>query len=99
MADAKVWEWAGISFGDYDTLLLQKSIKNLSAKTGSSSMRLWGKICGTLADYFVVEATLEGGGEGADGDGEENSEASEPRGTGVNQFVYFVTNSPLKDWI
>lgn len=72
----------------------------LSAKTGASSMRLWGKICGTKADYFIVEATLEGG-EAANEDGNEGNsiEVAEPRGTGVNQYVYFVTNSPLKQWV
>lgn len=100
-ADAQVWKWAGISFGDYDTLLLQKSIKLLSAKTGASSMRFWGKITGTKADYFIVEATVEGGdvGEGEGGEENEVQEATEPRGTGINQFAYFVTNSPLKQWV
>lgn len=79
-------------------------MKALSAKTGSPSMRFWGKITGTKADYFVVEATLEGGGGGGDGgeeggEGEQETEAAEARGSGTNQFVYFVTNSPLKDWV
>ena len=99
LADQKIWQWAGISFGETDTLLLQKSIKELSVKTGASSMRLWGKILGSNADYFIVEAVQEGGeGEGeGEGDGEA-VEAAEPRGSGVNQFVYWVTNSPLKSW-
>lgn len=84
MGDAKIWEWAGISLGDFDTLLLQKSIKLLSAKTGAGSIRFWGKISGTKADYYIAEATLEGG-EAEGGDGEEgDTEPTEPRGTGIN---------------
>lgn len=26
-SDAKQWEWAGVSFGDYDLMLLQKNLK------------------------------------------------------------------------
>jgi radial spoke head protein 4A len=63
-------------------------------------MRFWGKIIGTKADYFIAEATLEGGG-GEEGDGgeEETVEVGEPRGSGANTFVYFVTNSPLQPWV
>ena len=39
---------------------------------------------------------MEGGEEEVD---EANTEETEPRGSGVNQFVYFVTNSPLKPWV
>ena len=48
-------------------------------------MRLWGKIHGSQADYFIVEAVQEGGGEGEEG-GEDDGgkEAAEPRGTGAN---------------
>jgi radial spoke head protein 4/6 len=74
-------------------MLLQKSINALIAKSGASSMRFWGKIKGTQMDYFVVEATQEGGAEP-----EEGAEAGEARGTGANQYVYWVTNSPVKDW-
>jgi len=58
----------------------------LSAKTGSSFMRFWGKICGTKADYYIVESNLEGGGDAGEGEGEEyeNTETIEPRGSGVN---------------
>jgi hypothetical protein len=59
-------------------MLLQKSIKELIGKSGASSMRFWGKIKGTKSDYFVVEATQEGG------EAEEGGEAAEPRGTGAN---------------
>ena len=30
LSDQKVWQWAGVSFGETDIILLQKSIKELS---------------------------------------------------------------------
>ena len=85
LSDQKVWEWAGVSFGEQDIILLQKTIKELSQKTGASSMKLWGKIYGSQHDYYIVEAVQEGGeGEEAEGDGEVAVEAAEPRGTGAN---------------
>jgi len=58
-------------------------------------MRLWGKIRGTEKDYYVAEGKLEaaegGEGEGAAALGDD----AEARGTGVNVFVYWVTNSAM----
>jgi hypothetical protein len=36
VADSKVWEWAGIGFGQFETMLLQKSIKALAVSSGMS---------------------------------------------------------------
>ena len=55
-------------------------------------MRLWGKIRGTERDYFVAEGKLEAAEEGGDAGLAEDAEA---RGTGVNVFVYWVTNSSM----
>ena len=55
------------------------------------SLRLWGKIYGTEKDYYIVEGILEG-----EVDAEEGIE---PRGTGANQFVYWVTENPGQEWI
>ena len=64
-------------------------------------MRLWGKIKGTERDYYVAEgivdsAPAEDGAE--DGGAAAVTEASEPRGTGVNKFCYLVCNSPNGTW-
>ena len=95
LADSKVWQWAGVGFGEYDTLLLQKSLKKLIATSGASSLRFWGKIKGTEKDYFIAEGTQEAG---EPVEGEESTEVAEPRGQGVNKFVYWVCNSPLGEW-
>lgn len=62
-------------------------------------MRLWGKITGTKADYYVVEATMPEGD--AEEGGEEAGEDAEARGAtdSANKYVYFVTNSPIKPWV
>jgi hypothetical protein len=59
-------------------------------------VRFFGKISGTERDYYVAEGTLEGEDEGAEG--EEKPADFEPRGSGVNKFVYWVTNNILDKW-
>lgn len=65
--DAKVWEWAGVSFGEYELMLLIKSIQKLAKDSQAAQLRLWGKIRGTQKDYYVVEGTLPEAGEGEGG--------------------------------
>jgi len=66
-----LYPWAGISLGEYGCLILQKSLKDLCTKSGASNMRFWGKIRGTVADYYIAEGTADAApAEGGDG-GEE----------------------------
>ena len=74
-------------------------MKELSIKTGAASLRFWGKIKGTQADYYVAEAVLAGGEAEGGQEEAETQEPGEPRGVGVNQFAYFVANSPLAEWV
>jgi hypothetical protein len=93
-SDARAYQWAGISFGEYDTMLLQKNLQKHVAASGASQMRLWGKIIGTEKDYYIAEGVVEGGGD-ANEDGAEPAEGMESRGTGVNRYVYWACNGPL----
>ena len=95
MADSRIYQWAGIGFGDNETLLLAKSLKQLSASAQASHVKLWGKIQGTTRDYYVAEGFTEAG-QGAEG--EEKPAGFEARGTGVNKLVYWASNSPLEGW-
>lgn len=66
-------------------------------------MRFFGKIRCTQADYYVVEATAEGAEEVGEGEGDEaavdeKDPDQEEKGTGVNKYTYFVTNSPFTPW-
>jgi len=97
MADARVFSWAGIGFGEMETYRLQKSLKKLATDSGASNLRFFGKMHGTQHDYYIVEATLEGGEEEEDaGDAESGAE---PKGTGVNKFTYYVTHNSLSEWV
>lgn len=85
-------EWAGVGFGDYTTNLLQKSLKRLATMSGASSLKFFGKIYGSEKDYWVAQGVL--------GFQEEKPyPAQEMRGTGVNFYVYWVTDSLFSDWI
>lgn len=66
-------------------------------------MRLFGKIRGTKADYYVVEATADEpaadeDGENAEAEGETKDPDMEEKGSGVNKYSYFVTTSPFAPW-
>jgi radial spoke head protein 4A len=94
--DNELFAWAGITFGKENSYLLQKSIKVLAASTQAQSIRFFGKITALTGDYYIVEATVEGG-EG-EGDGENADPTVEAAGTGVNKYTYFVTMNPFQKW-
>ena len=72
-------------------MLLQKSLqKLLSTVPDCGNMRLWGKIRGTQSDYFIAEGTLA--------EAEPTEGLADPRGQGVNKYVYWACNSPLEKW-
>jgi radial spoke head protein 4/6 len=90
----RVYQWAGIDLGEYNTMLLQKSLKALTVSADAANLRLWGKIRGTERDYYVAEGSSQQGAldtEGTDIEG---------RGTdGVNKFAYWASNSPAGPWV
>ena len=93
-SDCKIYEWAGIGFGEFEVLNLQKSLQKQVAECAASEMKLWGKIRGSEKDYYIAEGKLEA----AEG-GDDAVEGFEPRGAaGVNKMVYWVTNSPMDKW-
>ena len=85
--------WAGISFGDKETYRLQKALAKLSQTSKANNLKFWGKINGTEKDYYIAEGSIE-----AEGDDEERGPDFEARGSGVNEFVYWVTDSSLSEW-
>ena len=56
--EAEMLEWAGISFGEENTLRLQKSIKRLATMSGADTLRFIGKIFGTQSDYWIAAGNL-----------------------------------------
>lgn len=96
LANSKVWQWAGIGFGEQETYRLQKSLKTLAGKVGASSLTFFGKITGTEKDYYIAEGAVDADEDAADA--EEKEADFEPKGTGVNKFTYFVASNSLSEW-
>ena len=45
--ELRIFEWAGVVFGEEQALNLQKSLKRLAVLSGANQLRFWGKIYGT----------------------------------------------------
>ena len=73
-------------------MLLQKSMQNLGKSSGATKLRFWGKINGTDRDYWIVEGIAE-----APADEAEKPANMEVRGSGVNEFGYWVCNCPSEN--
>jgi radial spoke head protein 4A len=58
---SRIWEWAGVTFGQETTFLLMLAIKKLVEEKSLKSARLWGKIIGLKANYIIVEGELKEG--------------------------------------
>jgi len=96
--DADALQWAGVGFGELESYKIKCALRNLAFKqmeNGYTRIRLWGKILGTDADYYVAEAYKEGEAGEAD---EENPDA-EPAGVGANKMSYLVTTDlATQEW-
>lgn len=79
--EARWFEWAGVSFGQEETLRIFKSLTLLSVTKQAKQIRLWGKIFGSKKDYYIAEGIAEGGADDA-----ELPAIVEPKGTGVNKM-------------
>ena len=82
-----VFNAAGIELGEYGSLILQKALKKLAATSEAKSLRFWGKINGTVRDYYIVEAF-----EPKNLPEDTRPEGGEARGIGVNEYTYYVSN-------
>jgi len=95
--EAELLAWAGLGFGELEAYRLACSLRNLAhkeAEAGLTKLRLWGKLLGTGADYYVAEAQR---GEGAAPEGEEE-EMEVPGTPGANLHAYYVTTDLCGDW-
>jgi radial spoke head protein 4A len=101
LADMRLLQWAGIGFGEQETYRLQKSLKKFAAAKPYKAVRFWGKLLGTEKDYYVIECEGEVEDDGADVDVDPDVEPDpklEGKGTGVNEFQYWVSQDSLADW-
>jgi radial spoke head protein 4A len=106
--ESRMMRIAGLGFSDYESYALSLSIRKLATETkGVTSSRFWGKILGIKNDYFIAELELTG----KDAAAKTNplaelsdylpglEEYVEPRGVGVNKYVYFCTTSVNGEWV
>ncbi|CDW78166.1 UNKNOWN [Stylonychia lemnae] len=91
--EQRMFEWAGIVFGEELTAKLTKAIKRLAVLSGASQLRFWGKVYGIQKDYWVAEGILDTQEEG------KQSMNQEKRGEGINKLVYWVNDNLLEDWV
>ncbi len=61
--------------------------------SGATQLRFWGKVYGQMRDYIVIEGILKSSEEA------KIDPSVEKRGEGTNQYVYWVSDSVLLDWI
>uniref|UniRef100_A0A0G4FW21 Uncharacterized protein n=1 Tax=Chromera velia CCMP2878 TaxID=1169474 RepID=A0A0G4FW21_9ALVE len=92
LAQANMFAWAGVGFSRQETYEIHCSLRRFAATTeGLQSVRFWGKLLGTEADYLVAEGRIDGGDDG-------EREDIEPRGTGANKFTYWVAKDAKSPW-
>merc|ERR1712216_719167 len=94
------FECAGAGLSTEEMYRVHASLLSLQQSKKLATLRFFGKMLGTSADYYVAEATYAEPPEK-----EEADEAAAPlgvppeeSGTGCNAFVYFVANDPAGDW-
>ena len=95
LKDSQLLHWVGVGFGDEETYRIQLSLRNLMRSSGAQSIRFWGKIYGREKDYYVAEGLLENTGR----EDITRPKGFEKRGTGLNKYTYWVTDSVLDDWV
>jgi len=101
LMESKLFEHAGVGFSAAETYSVYAALVQLQQSKNLTSVRFFGKVLGTPADYYVAEGTYA-----ARPDPEEGYEPPPPPpgapveepDTGCNRFVYFVANDPAGSW-
>ena len=93
MAQAKLFEWGGVSFSDEEWYKLKMAMKKLLVKNDCEYIRFFGKIYGVKSDYYVIQALLKRYPM-------KNPPVHvESRGNeGINRYTFWVSNSILESW-
>lgn len=88
-------EWAGVSLGDEESIRVKQAmVATLGQNESIEKLSFWGKVLGTQADYYVLEATqevvLDDDEDGAGAGGVEEL---------ANKSVFYVSNQIGKDFV
>jgi radial spoke head protein 4A len=101
-SDSAMLEWAGVSFGDTESYRISLALKHLAASSGASDLRLWGKISGTKADYYIAEGNTDEGVEKADKNTMDFYDCAAVAGggyrIGANAHSYWVCSNAGGEW-
>ena len=87
--------FSGYSFGEKEVLLLNNSLRNLSIAQPNGNVTFFGKIYGTIKDYYIAEVTEVDPPENFNYD----ADMEKRKEDGVNRNVFFVTNNLCEKWI
>jgi hypothetical protein len=105
LEDAAMLRWAGVGFSQQESYHIGVSLRKLAADTPSiESLRVWGKVLGTDADYLVAEGVLKSSPKVPDAPERpptlpDSPEFDvEPRGDGANTFTYWVSAGGCAPW-
>lgn len=96
LEDANRFAAAGVGLPAEEIYRVYMSLHKLQKAKELATIRFFGKVLGTKADYFIAEASFPAV--------EEEPELPvlavpiEEKGVGCNQFCYFATNDPAGEW-
>ncbi len=93
MADAAMYEWAGVGFGKTETYRLYLSMKKFAETldAGYEALKFWGKVISRDGDYYVCYGKTPEDPEDLDPNVMEGKD-------GANKYTYFVSKSPASPW-
>jgi len=96
-----LFECAGAGLSSAETYRVYVGLVSLQKAKDLASVRFFGKVLGTKADYYIAEATYNTPPEPEEGEEPPPPPPGAPveeTGTGCNAFVYFVTTDPSGSW-
>mmetsp|Transcript_11274 Transcript_11274/g.25876 ORF Transcript_11274/g.25876 Transcript_11274/m.25876 type:complete len:491 (-) Transcript_11274:105-1577(-) len=102
--EAAMFEWAGVGFSKQESYYLSLSLRKLAMETpGLQTLRFWGKMLGTEADYYVAEGAFPVVPPPATPPPPVIPGSSafdvEPRGDGANSCTYWVSAGGCQPWV
>merc|ERR1719440_789627 len=99
LAERSLFECAGVGLSKEETYMVYASLLQLQQTAKLATVRFFGKVLGTGADYYVAEATYAEPPEPPEEPPPPPPGAPvEETGTGCNAFVYFATTDLSGAW-
>lgn len=98
MSDLEALAHAGVNLGATEGYRIYLSMKALAVKLSENgelqSLRFWGKVLGTKADYYVCQGQYRSN----EDEESEDSDDVEVGDNSPNKFTYWVCNSLADEW-